>query len=335
MTLFGQSAGALSIAIIMTSGLVATMFDKVIIESGPFTIPLKPLSVAVQQGEVFAQLLNCAPKDAACLRSVSAEEIAQKQGEYFHKAAFADSYLRKFIPWIPHIDGIDVKLGIMDAFKTGSFVAKPAIIGTVSQEGAMYAPLAFTQPMNILQFSMLLFGVIPDLALKSFKQYHPHDLADARPELAVLVTDFMFACPSRYIARRIGEQVPVYSYVFHNVISLKNIWGHSNHCNDKVCHGAEIPYVFQSAIKEPYLFSKDEFKLSDSMIEYWTQFAKTGSPNRPKHSSTLKVWPPYSQDGEFQEISMVLNAERGNFLTKGYRSDSCDFWDQRDYIARK
>ena len=310
------------------------MFEKVILESSPFTIPLKPLPVAVHQGEVFSRLLNCTRTDVACLRSRSADEIARKQGEYFQQAAFADSYMRKFLPWLPHIDGTEVKLGVMDAIKNGSFVAKPTIIGTVSQEGAMYVPLAFGRPMSTLEFSMLLFGVTPRLAQKAFQNYRPLNPADSRPELAVLVTDFMFACPARSVARELSKHVPVFSYVFHNVLSVKNVWGMSSHCNDKVCHGAEIPFVFQSAIREPFIFSQEEFKLSNSIVHYWTTFAKTGSPNRFKHYGA-QIWPPYNQQGLFPEISIVLNAERGNFLTQDYRGEPCDFWDQMDYKARK
>ena len=334
MTLFGQSAGALSTAIHMTAGKVDNLFHRVILESSPFAIPLKPMNIAVKQGEILSNLLSCPSKNADCLRSRSAYEIAVKQGEYFQQAAFSDSYLRKFLPWTPHVDGEEVATGVMDAFNNMSFTAKPAMIGTVSQEGQMYVPLAFGRQMNKLEYRMLLFGIKPRLAEKAYQNYRPVNAADARPELAVLVTDFMFACPARSVARQLSKYSPVYMYVFHNSLSLKDIWGTSKHCDGKVCHGAELPYVFQSATKKPFIFTDKEFQLSDSMIYYWTTFAKTGSPNRFGHYGS-QIWPPYSQAGLFPEIAIVLNADRETFLTQRYRGGPCDFWDQAEYSARK
>ena len=324
----------MSIAIHMTTGHIDNLFHRVIIQSSPFTIPLKPLNVAVRQGEIFASLLSCPPRNAECLRSRSALEIAATQGEYFQQVAFSDSYLRKFLSWIPHVDGKEVTSPLMDAYKNHSYIAKPAMIGTVSQEGEMYVPLAFGRPVDKLEFSMLLFGVQPRVARKAFENYRPRNDADARPELAVLVTDFMFACPARSVARKLSAEVPVFSYVFHNVLSLKGVWGLSKHCDNKVCHGADIAYLFQSATKPQFNFTEPEYALSDSMIYYWATFAKTGSPNLYGHTGT-QIWPPYTQRGLFPEISMVFNADRGNFLTQNYRGRACDFWDQVDYKARK
>lgn len=59
-------------------------------------------------------------------------------------------------------------------------------------------------------------------------------------------------------------------------------------------HSADLSYVFCNANKDAGVltsrpFSQAEQKLSAQMIDYWTQFAKTGNPNR----KGLPVWPIY------------------------------------------
>ncbi|XP_053383842.1 cAMP-regulated D2 protein-like [Mercenaria mercenaria] len=209
ITLFGQSAGALSIATHMTSRSLAHLFHRVIIESSPFTIPLKPMDVAVSQGKDFARLLNCSARNVSCLRSKSASAIATAQGIYFQQAMFSDSYLRKFLPWIPHIDGITIINGVIEAFSSRSFVPKATIIGSTSEEGQMYVYLGFGKPMSALEYRILLIGVRPNHSSRVYKMYKPTNTSDARARLAELTTDFVFYCSTRAVARSISQFAPV------------------------------------------------------------------------------------------------------------------------------
>ncbi|XP_060608253.1 cAMP-regulated D2 protein-like [Ruditapes philippinarum] len=229
ITLFGQSAGALSTAIHMTSPNVAPLFSRVIIESSPFTIPLKPLDIAITQGNEFGSLLNCTAGNVSCLMSKSANQIASAQGKYFQQALFSDSYLRKFLPWTPHIDGTIIKQGVMEAFINGAYAPKPAILGSTSEEGQMYIYLGFGKPMSALEYRLLLFGVRPKQSTEVYKMYKPELKSDARSTLTELTTDFVFYCPARTVARSISRFAPVYTYVFNNNISMPSVWNHLNH----------------------------------------------------------------------------------------------------------
>jgi carboxylesterase type B len=272
--------------------------------------------------------------------SKSANQIASAQGKYFQQALFSDSYLRKFLPWTPHIDGTIIKQGVMEAFISGAYAPKPAILGSTSEEGQMYIYLGFGKPMSALEYRLLLFGVRPKQSTEVYKMYKPELKSDARSILTELTTDFVFYCPARTVARSISQFAPVYTYVFNNNISIPSVWNHLHHCIGKVCHGVELPFVFQSARKEPWVFSQNEFLLSDSMIYYWTNFAKTGNPNNFQiyrtlgPSATPQIWLPYKERGYYSELSMVLN-ENGNYLTQGHKFDKCRMWDQGEYKAKK
>ncbi len=65
--------------------------------------------------------------------------------------------------------------------------------------------------------------------------------------------------------------------------------------------GTELQYLFKgySVFGLPVALSPKQMRLSNAMISYWTQFAKTGNPN----SSGEPVWSPYSAlTDEFQSL---------------------------------
>ena len=69
VTLFGQSAGAESIGVHLTSDISKNLFHQVIMESNPFGLPFRDLDDARLYGNEFAEKANCTPNDMKCLRS--------------------------------------------------------------------------------------------------------------------------------------------------------------------------------------------------------------------------------------------------------------------------
>ena len=69
VTIFGQSAGAESIGVHLTSDISKDLFHQVIMESNPFGLPFRTLADAKVYGDKFATAANCQPGDMACLRS--------------------------------------------------------------------------------------------------------------------------------------------------------------------------------------------------------------------------------------------------------------------------
>jgi para-nitrobenzyl esterase len=78
-------------------------------------------------------------------------------------------------------------------------------------------------------------------------------------------------------------------------------------------HTAELQYLFTNAdfFGLPLgPLSHKQKKLSDAMISYWTQFAKTGNPNSPHE----RDWPPYNAStGEFQSLTPPTPRTETNF----------------------
>jgi len=69
VTLFGQSAGAESIGVHLTSNISKHLFQQAIMESNPFGLPFRTIDDAKKYGDLFAEAAKCTPNDMICLRS--------------------------------------------------------------------------------------------------------------------------------------------------------------------------------------------------------------------------------------------------------------------------
>lgn len=147
------------------------------------------------------------------------------------------------------------------------------------------------------------------------------------------MTDFVFLCPARWSARAALSMGGVmWMYVFDHAPSDHKIWEGLTFCYDHVCHGAELPFLFDSAPVAEFSFTAQESRLANQMVCYWGAFAHSGDPNsHRKHTpfcrkQTLIPWPKYTP----AEGWAVLNLTLQSHLQHGNRDHFCDFWDHLD-----
>ena len=85
-------------------------------------------------------------------------------------------------------------------------------------------------------------------------------------------------------------------------------------------HGSELFLVFRFV---PHLLSADERRVSDTLIAYWTSFAKDGVPTA---SEGGVAWPSYDPStDELLQIGNGTSVAVG--ALRGARKAQCDFWD--------
>jgi carboxylesterase type B len=75
VTLFGQSAGATSVAVHLTIPSSIGLFQKAIMHSDPLQLPIKTVNDQAFIGNKFCQALGCKPTDMSCLQSKSVDDI--------------------------------------------------------------------------------------------------------------------------------------------------------------------------------------------------------------------------------------------------------------------
>jgi len=281
VTIFGESAGGLSVAALLVSPLSKGLFHKAIVQSGGFARMALHEKELADQG-ISGAILGVAfgekcgieegPSQLQTLREVPVEEIIQKGIG---------------LPASLYTDGVSMMSPVIEGFEKGINHKVPTIIGTNSDEGtALYwgSPMAEVPPPvdTVDKYNQVIRGVFKEKAENVLSLYPANNQEEMLDSSKALLGDSLFGAPSYFaseaMARR-GEDI--YFYHFNQKPSGKagEILG--------AFHAYEIGYVFGATKgSSTGLGPVENEELSNVMISYWTNFSKTGNPN----SDNLPLW---------------------------------------------
>lgn len=286
ITVFGESAGAHSVGLLLASSLSAGLFNKAILESGAYWDSehgsIQNFSDARSQGQQFQEKLNAT--SAAQLRALPAATV--------NNAALWNSSTDPGITaFAPSIDRYVVREVPAAVFDKGQTPNVPILAGFNADEEFLFLPRAIphSTPGEYRQSTKVFFG---RRANESLQLYPGITESQANRSANTLDGDLIIreqtfeALDSQ--ARRSNHMV--YGYYFTYTSPYSPV----------AAHTAEVNFVFGNLVPSPIFGttpapSAADFAFSNALMTYWTNFAKTGNPNNK--GDDLPEWPIYQSNG--------------------------------------
>jgi para-nitrobenzyl esterase len=315
VTIFGQSAGGLSVHSHLASPGSAGLFNKAIAQSGAYVLDLPSLASSETRGTNFAASSGCPDQTAACLRQIPVETILHSQPTETGSV-------------LPNIDGKVLTRSYRSAFTSGQFNRVPVVEGSTHDEFSLFAYTNIEAVFGVLPPE--LYSVVVNTLLQTLGV--PADAAAVQAEYPVasynnsvgeaitaLGTDMLFACNGRTAAQLLSKYVPVYTYEFNDP-NAPQLFVPPASFPYRAYHGAEVQYLFDvpNQTGVPGL-NGEQMKLADTMKTYWTQFARTGQPT----AKGTPYWNRYLPTTEtFQSLAPPVPQRTTAFAT----DHKCAFW---------
>lgn len=317
VTIFGESAGAMSVGLhLLSIPESQTLFNAGIMQSNPAALPYKNKEDAERLGENFTELLKCS--DLASMRKISVVDIIKRQR---NKKLFKKDIkkgLKVFLVWAPIIDGTIIKNQPVKGR-----IQKPSIIGINKDEADMFLYGPKQKSIPLWKYKMLVKFLFKDEYTEKVLQAYPADKRrdDHRPIISKIMTDYLFKCANQHLAKNSDQ--PVYTYQFKKITNSFNISIPA--CQDKACHTAELPYVFNTPDKiGNFEFFKSEKLLANQMASYWTNFSSNQNPNG--EGPELINWPKYTDKHKhYIALNTPLSIDTDPY------GGSCKLWDEIGY----
>ncbi|HEA22261.1 hypothetical protein LCGC14_1160320 [marine sediment metagenome] len=278
VTIFGESAGGISVSMLCASPLAKGLFQGAISQSGgsfgpsrPITFPgenMKTLAMAEKEGLAYAE--NLGIKSVQDLRKTPVDKLPMGMGMGG--------------AW-PIIDGHVIPDDQFKLYEQGKFNDVPVLIGYNSDEGA-----SFSREKNPEEFISNVENRYGQFS-KELLDAYPVGETTVPKTARDLARDAAFGWHTWSWARLQSQKgtSKVYYYYFEQ---------HPDYAEDSPKfgygspHGQEVAYVFNNLdYTNPELSESDE-SISEAMATYWTNFTKYGNPN----GDNLVEWPAFSTE---------------------------------------
>jgi para-nitrobenzyl esterase len=318
VTVFGQSAGAVDVNVLMTSPLAKGLFARVIAESGTVTrnpdeatlgmtalgtlMKLKggPVSYsdapALAEAEKTGEQLT-AGKNLTALRSLPTEDLLKFVAGPRLSIGPANGVVA---------DGWVFPKPPAQVFATGQEQKIPLLVGNNSRERTpQVTPAELTKAMEAM------YGPLAPRALALYGM-NASTPPDPDPlygnQGAQWTVDTMYRCPVvAELAWHAAAGNPAYEYQFDRAAPGREAAG--------ATHGAEVPYVFGRLGAN---FAPADHDISAAMQQYWTNFAKSGNPN----GANLPLWPKFDATAR----GYLEFTDSGPVPREGLRRPFCDLY---------
>ena len=299
VTLFGESAGSFSVSAQMASPMAKDTLAHAIGESGgAFSrtgLPFPTLTVAEAKDEAFARDV-LGKTSLAELRAMPAADLVKA----------VEAQKTPAIRFGPDVDGVFLPESVPAIYAAGRQAHIPLLAGWNRDEGG--PPRDSVTLETYQQTAQTMWG---PRAEEFEKVYSATNDEQARRTMADLARDqFIAASTWEWIEAQVKTgDAPVYRFRFDRPSP-----GDRFHpASSGVFHSSEIEYVFGNLNVRPAApWTAEDYKLSETVQNYWVNFAKTGDPNGPG----LPKWPVYNEQDGWEVMHLDVTPEASPDTTR-------------------
>ena len=286
VTVFGESAGAISIAVLISIPSAQGLFRRAICQSGR-AHPVLSAAAALRIGQRFAEQLGVAATREA-IATASIENALQAQAAMSAGLAatrdfqhWGEEVVVSMMPWQPVIDGDVIPGRPIDLIAAGAAANIDLMIGTNCEEWRLFfVPNGMAALITdaMLSVAVAAYGLPPE-ALSTYRGALPN--ASDGDLLAAMMGDWYFRMPAMRLADAHAETTTTSStYVYEFAWRSPQFNGALG-----ACHGIEIPFVFDTlgSGTDLLLGTNPPQQIADIVHAAWVAFARTGDCGWPKY----------------------------------------------------
>ena len=288
VTIFGESAGSFAVSTLMASPLAQGLFQKAIGESGAAfgkVLPTDPLELR-------------APRDQAWVESLDVKSLAELRAMPTNQLIEAEK--KQGVAWFsPVIDGRLLIEPIAKTYAAGKQANVPLLAGWNRDERSG----TLSRDMTVEKWKAFASEHYGARAAE-FLALFPASSNDEAVQSADAYTSDMYIAFGTWqwveAHARTGE-TPVYRYHFELPAPSSEV-----HPEGKYAfHSDDLEYVFGTLdMRHGAQWRPEDRKLSELMMDYWTNFARTGDPN----GSGSPQWPRYDKTGAVLHLDRETHA---------------------------
>ncbi|OXA51292.1 Esterase E4 [Folsomia candida] len=331
VTIFGESAGGISVSLLTVSPMAQGLFSRAIMQSGTAGMPFVYHGVNGRDLAVkLAKEVDCPSSNmqylVECLQKLDTKVIAPF-ARVVHQFGFDESAINmgpSYETYLPPDNSTEDVFLSEDPYNlalAGNFSKVPMIIGIVAFEMFSMVSATIRNETSVKKLNNQWGRVMPNALFISNTAEDPaligqairsHFLGDEYINETILskyeelYSDRHFVHSTRVFAELYAKHVPVYLYNFTQMVPIvkhglkdhkfiAEVDGEKTRRNPG--HGDEIAYLFDGKGRFLSFFARigkghEDEKFSKEMIATWVAFADTGKPNGPWGVS----WPEFKSD---------------------------------------
>jgi para-nitrobenzyl esterase len=304
VTVFGESAGSMSIACLMVMPAAKGLFKKGILESGAGSVAV-PKAEANKIGEIFLQVSGLKKDDVKGMRALTAKQLLDLEMKMRIQGAGPGEAM-KITSTTPVTDGEVIPDFLIKLARAGAGKGISTIIGTNLDEWKLFAMMQpgydkADEAAMMQRLESMLTTADAKKMITAYKAALTKRGGPVTPPelLSAIQTDIMFRIPAlELVEAQRDNQAPVYNYLFDwKSPVMGGILG--------ACHALEVGFVMGNNDDMMCGTGPEADKLSAAMQDAWIAFAKTGNPS----AKATGDWPTYGKDRKTMILGKNIHVE--------------------------